>query len=212
MLNSILSILKIVIKKYYLLVIVFVLFISYGQTLAMLPWQDDNALFFKLAHIQEPAGFLGPGIFGERAYKYTAFFYYPIYLMVGYKEFFYLLMGFVLYGVSTVAIYKVASKILDKNSGILAGFLYACGYIGSDSHIRLFNSVITSLSVILVCSFIYCYWSCYENQEHKGRTIKWYLLSLSIFFLAAEFARARTHYLIAIPIIFELFFFVSKKF
>lgn len=194
------------IKKYYLLVIVFVLFISYGQTLAMLPWQDDNALFFKLAHIEEPAGFLGSGIFGERAYKYTAFFYYPIYLMVGYKEFFYFLMGFVLYGVSTVAIYKVASKILDKNSGMLAGFLYACGYIGSDSHIRLFNSVITSLSVILVCGFIYYYWSFY-----KERTIRWYLLSLSIFFLAAEFARARTHYLVAIPILFELFFFVSKK-
>lgn len=206
MLNINPSTLKIVIKKYYFPLIVIILFISYGQILKMLPWQDDNALFFKLAHIQEPAGFLGKGLLGEGAYKYTAFFYYPIYLMVGYKEFFYFLMGFVLYGVSTVAIYKVASKILDKNSGMLAGFLYACGYIGSDSHIRLFNSVITSLSVILVCGFIYYYWSFY-----KERTIRWYLLSLSIFFLAAEFARARTHYLVAIPILFELFFFVSKK-
>lgn len=62
------------ISKYYLTIILLVLVISFGQTLLMIPWQDDNALFFKLAHIQERAGFLGSGIFGERAYKYTAFF------------------------------------------------------------------------------------------------------------------------------------------
>lgn len=206
MLNTINKKLSILWHKYYALIIVLVLFISYGQILKMLPWQDDNALFFKLAHIKEPAGFLGNGVFGEGAYKYTAFFYYPIYLLFGYKEFYYFAFGFILYGISVFSVYKMTSSILNDDSGRIAGFLYACGFIGSDSFIRLFNSIITSLSVILVCLLIYAYWSFYKEKR-----IRWYFYSIIFFLLAAEFARARTHYLIVVPIIFEILFLSFKR-
>ncbi len=192
-------------KNYWLFLFLIVL-VSYGQILAMLPWQDDNALFFKLAHIHEQAGFLGKGVFGSGAYKYTAFFYYPTYLLFGHREVFYFAEGLILYALTTVFLYKLVSKVLNENTGKLVGFLYACGLVGSDSFIRLFNSVITSLSIILVCIFLYFYWLFY-----KTRQTKYYLLGLFVFLLAAEFARARTHYLIAMPVLFELFFFAFKK-
>lgn len=194
------------IKKYYWSIIFVVLLISYGQILSMLPWQDDNALFFKLAHINEPAGFLGKGILGEGAYKYTAFFYYPIYLIAGFNEVYYFAFGLILYGISTFCVYKVASKLFNENTGKLAGFLYACGFIGSDSFIRLFNSVITSLSVIGISFLIYFYWKYYEEKKHK-----WYFLALFVFLLLSEFARARTHYLIVLVAIFELLFFTLRR-
>lgn len=194
------------VKKYYFFVILAILFVSYGQILSMLPWQDDNALFFKLAHIYEPAGFLGNGFWGEGAYKYTATFYYPIYLIFGYQPIYYFLLNFILYGLSTFVVYKTVTKLFDKNSGMIAGFLYACGFIGSDSYIRLFNSHITSISIILVCLFLNFYYN-----YSKAKKISWYLLSFAIFFIAAEFARARTHYLVALPFLFELVFLIFKK-
>lgn len=194
------------IKKYYWLIVLITLLISMGQTLFMSPWQDDNALFFKLAHIEEPAGFLGSGIFGEKAYKYTAFFYYPIYLLFGHREFFYFAFGFLMYALSTYAVYKLVSTFLSREAGYLGGFLYAAGFVGSDSFIRLFNSVITSLSVMLVSAFIWCYWKFFKERKSW-----WYVLSVLIFFLAAEFARARTHYLIAVPVLFEVLFFWKSK-
>jgi len=194
------------ILKYYLVIILLVLTISFGQTLLMIPWQDDNALFFKLAHIQERAGFLGSGIFGERAYKYTAFFYYPIYLIFKFQPVYYFGINFILYGASVYILYRIVSKMINNQVGMMSGFLYACGFIGSDSFIRLFNSQITSLSIILVSTFIYTYWVFYKQKKNV-----WYIISLFLFFLAAEFARARTHYLIAVPVVFELLFLTFNK-
>mgnify|MGYP001609329405 CR=1 FL=1 len=161
-----------IVKRYYWVIILLVLFVSYGQTLFMLPWQDDNALFFKLAHIKEPAGYLGKGIFGEGPYKYTAFFYYPIYLIFGFRPFFYFAFGLLLYTVSIYVVYKITVKMLDKNAGMLAGFLYAGGLIASDGYIRIFNSAITSLSVVLVLLFFYAYWKFYKEKMNL-----WYFLS-----------------------------------
>ena len=192
--------------KYYLAIILLILVISFGQTLLMIPWQDDNALFFKLTHIQERAGFLGSGIFGERAYKYTAFFYYPIYLIFKFQPVYYFGINFILYGVSVYILYRIISKMINNQVGMMTGFLYACGFIGSDSFIRLFNSQITSLSIILVSTFIYTYWVFYKQKKNV-----WYFISLFIFFLAAEFARARTHYMIAVPVVFELLFLTFNK-
>lgn len=193
-------------KHNYWIILLVVVGISYGQTILMLPWQDDNAIFFKLAHIREPAGFLGKGIFGEGSYKYTAFFYYPIYLLFKYKTAYYFLLSFLVYFLSVLVIYKVVSKIINEKCGKLSSFLYACGYIASDGFIRLFNSVITSLSVILTSSLLYFYWN-----YHKKKRILFYLLTVGSYFLAIELARARTHYLIAPVILFEILFLASQK-
>src|SRR5437762_3518169 len=55
---------KKIIKKYYFILLVVIVLISYGQILWMQPWQDDNALMFKLNHIEDAAGFLGKGLIG----------------------------------------------------------------------------------------------------------------------------------------------------
>ena len=193
-------------KHNYWLVLLAIVIISYGQTILMLPWQDDNALFFKLAHIQEPAGFLGKGILGEGSYKYTAFFYYPVYLLFKYKTVYYFLLGFLVYFLSTLVIYKVASKVIGEKYGKLSSILYACGYIASDGFIRLFNSVITSLSVILTSLLLYFYWNYYKKRKPLL-----YFLAVGFFFLAVEFARVRTHYLIAPVILFEILFITARK-
>ena len=193
-------------RRRFWLVLLFVVVLSYGQTLLMLPWQDDNALFFKLAHIQEPAGYLGKGIFGEGAYKYTAFFYYPIYRLFGYSTFYYFAIGFVIYFLSVLVLYKVVAKVLGEKYGKISSFLYACGYIASDGFIRLYNSVITSLSVILTSLLLYCYWDYFKRKK-----VLPYLLAVGFYFLAVEFAMARTHYLIAPIILFEVSFFAVQK-
>ncbi|MFH1827132.1 MAG: hypothetical protein ABH812_01705, partial [bacterium] len=103
--------------KHYWLILLFILIVSYGQILFMVPWQDDNAIFFKLAHIQESAGYLGKGVFGEGPYKYTAFFYYPSYLMFGYSTFYYFALGFLTYFLSTLVLYKVIAKVIGEKFG-----------------------------------------------------------------------------------------------
>ncbi|MFH1826925.1 MAG: hypothetical protein ABH812_00625, partial [bacterium] len=188
---------------FFLLLIVTV---SYGQILAMLPWQDDNAIFFKLAHIHDPAGYLGNGVFGEGPYKYTAFFYYPSYLLFEYSTFYYFALGFLAYFLSVLVLYKVIAKVIGEKFGKLSSFLYACGYIASDGFIRLYNSVITSLSIILISLLMSCYWFYF-----KKRKAVFYFLAVVLFFLAIEFARARTHYLIAPIILFEILITVSSK-
>lgn len=191
--------------RFWLLLLI-VVFISYGQTLFMLPWQDDNALFFKLAHIQEPAGFLGKGIFGEGAYRYTAFFYYPVYLLFGHQPFFYFLQGFIFYFLSVYVVYAIVLRIFDKQTAKITSFLYACGYLASDGYIRIFNSVVTSLSVILISSLFYFYWSYFQK-----RRLWFYLFALFSFIVASEIAPARTHYLIGVIFLFEVCFSIWQS-
>lgn len=47
------------------LLILFVIFISYGQTLRMYFWQDDSALIFKLQNQGPASGSFGVGIIGD---------------------------------------------------------------------------------------------------------------------------------------------------
>lgn len=188
------------------MILFLIVFISYGQILGMYVWQDDNALFFKLANIEGPAGFLGVGPFGEGAYRYTATPYIPIYQIFGFNTFYYFLSTLIIYFISTFVVYKIFKNIFDKRSGMLAGFLYGCGYIASDGFIRLFNSIATSVSIILISLLLYFYW----KFEKTSKNI-YYFLSLIIFFLATDLVRARTHYLVSIVVVFELLFLTFKK-
>lgn len=192
-------------RKYWVFLILLVL-ISYGQIIQMFPWQDDHALMFKLGNIFEKAGYLGTGILGEGPYKYTAAFYYPIYKLFGYNIPLFYLLAFICYLVATLSIYYVISKMFDKKSGRLAGFLFGAGYVASDGFIRLYNSVGTSLSITLILFLILFYW----NYWKQGK-IKFYLISFVLFYLATEFVRYRTHYLISVVLVFELLFFAFNK-
>ena len=173
----------------------------------MLPWQDDNALFFKLAHISDAAGYLGRGLLGEGPYKYTAFWYYPIYKFFGFNTYAYFAYTLFLYGLATLVVYKVFSEVLGKPVGKLAGFLFACGYVASDGFIRLYNSAATSLSIILIAFILYTY-----EKLKKEKRLLWYLSALAAYWLAVETARYRNHYLIAIPFLLEVGVFLSSKY
>ncbi|MDO8638516.1 MAG: discoidin domain-containing protein [Candidatus Daviesbacteria bacterium] len=197
--------LKRFISKYILLIIIAVASIAYFQILFMEPWQDDNALFFKLAHINERAGYLGMGPFGEGAYKYTATPYIPIYSLFGYDIPLYFGLALFFYVISAIFVFKVASYILGEFAGKLAGLLYSAGFIGSDGIIRLYNSIISSLSVIFISLLTYFYYRFYETNKPK-----WYFLSIVAFALALEFSRARTHYLVGIVFLFEIIFLAFK--
>lgn len=192
--------------KYFVVLLFLIIIISYGQTLGMYVWEDDNALFFKLANIQGSAGYLGAGPLGEGAYKYTAAFYIPIYYFFKFNTVAYFVYTFIFYALTTFCIYKIYKEILGKSGGRIAGFLYACGFIASDGFIRLYNSIITSLSIFLISFLTLFYWKFYKTNR-----IHWYIFSLLMFLLATEFARARTHYLVAIIILFELIFLTFQK-
>lgn len=193
-------------SKNFIFFLSLVVLLSYGQLLRMYVWEDDNALFFKLANIEGKAGYLGEGPFGSGPYKYTATPYIPIYNLFGFETKAYFTFTLILYFISTVIVYKVLAKIFGEQVGKIAGFLYAAGYIASDGFIRLFNSTITNISVILISLLTYFYWKFYKS----GKLI-WYFSSVGAFFLAGEFAMARTHYLIVVIILFELLFLAFQK-
>lgn len=186
-------------NRYFFVFLLVLVFISFGQILWMQPWQDDNALIFKLAHIDEAAGFLGKGVFGEGPYRYTATPYYLIYSIFGLNVAAFFGFALIFYFLSTLAIYFLLKILIDKNTGKLAAILYATNYATSDSFIRLFNSVSTSLGIIFLSSLIISYWKFLQTK-------KFIFLSLAIlaFWLASEFTYVRSHYLIAVVILIEI--------
>src|SRR3990167_7107996 len=99
-------------QKNFILFLFLLVLISFGQLLKMTPWQEDNVIFFKVAHIDEQAGYLGKGILGEGPYRHTITPYYLLYKIFGYNiPVFYSLM-LLSYFFSTVCIYYLAKEIL----------------------------------------------------------------------------------------------------
>jgi len=129
-------------------------------------WQDDNALVFKFTHINEDAGYLGKGIFGEGAYRYTVTPYYPIFKLFGYNPIPYFVFCLVIYILSVFAVYFFFTILFSNRlKALVAGLIYASGYIASDGFIRLFNSVLASLSVILVTLNLGFYFKYYKTKR-----------------------------------------------
>lgn len=193
-------------SKYYSLFLVLVVIVSYGQMLWMQPWEDDNALFFKLAHIQEPAGFIGRGVFGEGIYKYGVVPFVPIHKFFGYNTVAYFTLLLILYLTATLVVYKVFSYILGVKAGKVAGFIFAAGYLTSDGFWRMANSAMTSISIILISLFAFLYWKYYKEKR-----IRYYLLALLTFFVAVQYSIVRDHYLFTVVLFFEFIFFAFKK-
>jgi len=193
--------------KFTPLIILITVLISYGQLLLMFPWQDDHTIFFKLAHINDKAGFFGSGPIGQGGYKYIITPFIAIYKLFGFNIFFYYLFGIIFYFLASWVIYKVISKILDKPSGMVAGLLFAAGFIASDGFIRIFNTLATSTSIILVSLLALSYWSYYKTKK-----LYWYLLSLFFYVLSIELFIIRTHYLLSVIVAFELIFLAFKEF
>lgn len=192
--------------KHYILFLILIVLISYGQMLWMQPWQDDNALFFKLAHINEGVGFFGAGPIGTGITKYTPTPFILIHYFFGTNTVAYFVLLLALYAVSVLFIYKAFSFILGETAGRVSGFIFAAGYVSSDGIWRMANSVTTSISLITISLFLFTYWKFY-----KERKVQFYFLSLLSFFLATEFAVNRTHYLFVLAVFFEVIFLAFRK-
>lgn len=193
-------------NQHYIFFLVLVVLVSYGQMLFMQPWQDDNALFFKLTHINEGVGYFGQGPIGIGITKYTPTPFIPIHYLFGTKPIAYFAFLLGLYAISTICIYKVFSFILGEAGGKVVGFMLAAGYIASDGIWRMANSVTTSLSLITISLLLFAYWKFYREKK-----LQYYFLALLAFFLATEFAVNRTHYLFVLPALFEILFLAFRK-
>lgn len=192
--------------RYMLFILTLLILVSYGQLLRMNFWQDDNAVVFKFTHIDEHAGYLGRGVFGEGPYKYTITPYLPIFDIFGYNPVPYFTLALVFIILSTYAIYFFFIVLFeDKIKAATASTLYACGYVASDGFIRMFNSVLSSTAVILTCATIGFYY-----MYMKTRKPTYYLTSLVFCFLAIEIGYIRTHFLIFVVIAIELIYNIDK--
>src|SRR3989344_150521 len=139
----------------YIFFLILLVLISYGQILGLYVWEDDHALFFKLAHLKEGAGYFGPGPFGTGIYRYAAVPFIPIYYLFGYFVPAYFGLILLLYLITTIVIYKVFSTVISETAGKVASFMYGAGYIVSDGVWRMANSSTTSISIILANLFLF---------------------------------------------------------
>ena len=101
-------------KNHFCIFLALVVLISYGQILWMQPWEDDNALFVKLSHIQDPVGYFGTGPFGSGVYRYAAVPFIPIYHFFGFNTVPYFVLLLILYLSATLVLYKVFTYIFGK--------------------------------------------------------------------------------------------------
>src|SRR5258706_6621366 len=196
------------VKKYiWEIFLFFITLISYGQMFWMGIWQDDNAIFFKLQHINEAAGFFGKGLIGEGPYRFSFTPYWFIYKIFGEGSTLpYYLLIFVFYFLTVFAIYKLFSKFISLKSGKVASFLFASGLIGSEGFFWLANAMVSDVSIILLYICLYFYY-----KFNQSRKYLFYFVALFAYWASAYFTSIRSYYFIGIIVLFECIFFLFKK-
>ena len=192
-----------------LLVIVLV---SYGQTLRMYFWIDDNALIYKLQHINEPLGFWGEGAMGSGPYRHIVNQFVPFYPIFGVNPIPYYAVGLVLYFLTSLSLYwfiKNITKNLPAQAGkkiaLLSAVIYASGFIGADSIFGIVNSWQTSRGIIMALFTFYLYW-----KFIKSKRIIFYIISAVLFYLTLDTVYIRAHGLIFVVILFDILLWPFK--
>lgn len=193
-------------EKNYWVFLLIVVVLSYGQMLGMYVWKDDNAIFFKFNHLNEAAGYLGKGLFGQGPYRFSVTPYFFVYKIFGTSSIVpYYLLAFFSYLIATFLVYKLFSQFISKMSGKLAGFLFASGYVSSEGFIWLASSMIQSVSVIITCLLFIAY-----HKYSVQRKIYFYFFAVVFYFLVVEITPVRVHYLILVIILFDFLFVVKE--
>src|SRR3989344_1954699 len=183
----------------YLLIIVLV---SYGQMLGMGVWKDDNAIFFKFNHINEPAGFFGTGLLGQGPYRFSITPYWFIYKLVGYEHVWaYYLLILIFYFLITYLVYRVFSKLISPTGGKIAGFLFATGFVASEGFYWLANAMLADASMVidllvLLCYFIYL----------RKKRMLYYLLAVGFYWLVSFLVPLRNYYFFVVILLFDLIY------
>src|SRR5258708_777901 len=181
--------------------------ISYGQIFWMGIWKDDNAIFFKLQHINESAGFFGRGLIGEGPYRFSFTPYWFVYKIFGESSRLpYYILIFIFYFFTAIAVYKFFSKFISKKAGIVASILFVCGFIASEGFFWISNAMVSDVSIIFICICLFFYYKYFLRRNSI-----FYLLAIIFYWAAAYFTAIRSYYFIGIVFFFELIFFVSRK-
>lgn len=193
-------------SNHFLIFLVILVIISYGQLLFMQPWQEDNVIFFKVAHIDEQAGYLGKGIHGEGVYRHIITPYYLLYTIFGYNIVLFYSLALTFFFLSTLSVYYLFKNLINENSGRIASFLFGAGYIAYDGFVRIYNSISSSLGIIFLSWLFIFYW-----RYYKYKNTIYYFVAVLFYYLALEFSYIRTHYLL-LPVIFFEFILFSIPF
>lgn len=184
------------------LAVVLIVLIAYGQTLGMYFWQDDSALIFKLQNPDGPAGSYGKGIIGEGPYKYLITPFVPFFPIFGLEPFGYFFVGFLAYCISAAAFYLLSVQLFQsKKAGFVSTLIFAAGYVGSDTMLRISNSWQTNFGLSFALLSFWAYVKFFRNFK-----IVFYGISLLFFFASVEFVFIRSHSLIAPILALDLLF------
>ncbi len=187
-------------KKFIL--VLFVTFIAYGQTLKMYFWQDDSALIFKLQNQIPAAGSFGIGIVGDGPYKYLVTPFAPFFSWFGINPLGYFAIGLITYLLATLAFYVFTKRLFEEEkTSYIATLIFASGYVGSDIMFRVINSWQTNIGLILAFLMLERF-----VKFLKTRSLPAYFSSLTLYFACTEFVFIRSHSLI-LPIFFIALFF-----
>lgn len=187
--------------------IAIVVFLAYFQTLFMYFWNDDNAIIFKLQHLNEGVGNLGTGIFGfDSPYRMVIFSLVPVYYFFGINATAFFAYGILFYFLAAVAVFVFSKSILkNDNQALLVSLVFAAGLIGAESLWRVYNSVHTSITIIYTLLFCTFYFHSI-NQKRLSRKLPFYLLALLFFIFAVQWGYVRAHGIILIALAIEILF------
>src|SRR5258708_579992 len=173
-----------------MLLLFIIISISYGQMFWMGIWKDDNAVFFKILHINESAGFFGKGLIGDSLYRFSFTPYWFVYKLFGAGSTFpYYFLIFIFYFIAVILVYRIFSNFVSKKAGITAAFLFACGFIGSEGYFWLANAMVSDVAVILFSLMLLFYYKFFLKRK-----IVFYILTVVFFGATAYLVPIRSYY------------------
>ncbi len=155
---------------------------SLGKTLSYYFFTDDFAFLYYLGHNLD---------FG---WPYTSVLplFRPIYNLFGITPFPYLLLAMLTYFFAGVAVYFTARQLTQSRLvATLSSLIFATGYIGLEQFSLIAVSIINNLNVINVCITLILLIKWIESRE-----IKFYLLTLLMFWLSIALFPYRAYPLI----------------
>lgn len=198
-------------KLFYIILVIFLGFISYGQTLQMYFWRDDAALIFKLQHPEGPAGSWGSGLLERGPYRYAVAIFAPFFPLFGLEPFWYFATGLLIYLVSAGIFYLFAARLLqNRKAAYISTLVFGAGFIGSDSMFLVANSWHNNIGIIFA---LLSFWAYVRYLKEGG--LKNYFLSLGIFLATIELIFIRSHSLIfailGLDLLFKIFPFSFGK-
>ena len=187
---------------YNLLLIIFVVFISLGQTVEGYFWIDDNAVIYKLQHLNENIGYWGKGISGEGPYRHIIdqfILFYPFFKINPQP---YFAVGLLLYLFASITLYLfIKSLVKLKSLALISALVFGTGYFGLESILGITNSWQTSRGLIMALITFWLYFKFLKS----GKFI-FYFFSIAFFFFSLDTVFIRAHGLIIALIFFDIIY------